>query len=104
MACGDYPQHPIEYWADFRFIDGIVCYYGDPPIGVTVFMMVFFTGTFLGLYQASGSIMLPVVVLIVLAPLVAVLLPALGLQFIVVVLVLMLGAAGFWLYQSAGSY
>lgn len=103
MACGDYPQHPIEYFNEFRFVDGIVCYYGD-QIGVSVFMLVFFAGTFLGLYQATGSIMLPVVVLIVLAPLMAVLLPAIGLQFIVVVLVLMLAIGGFWLYQASGTY
>ena len=101
MACGDYPQHPFQYFTDWRFLDGIVCYYGD-QLGVSVFMLVFFTTTFLGLYQASGSVMLPVVVLIVLAPLVAVLLPAIGVQFIVVVLVLMLAIAGFWLYTSAG--
>lgn len=101
MACGDYSKHPIEYFNEFRFIDGITCYYGD-QLGVSVFMLFFFTTTFLGLYQASGSVMLPVVVLIVLAPLIAVLLPALGIQFIVVVLVLMLAIAGFWLYQSAG--
>lgn len=102
MACGDYPQHPIEYFAGFRFINGMVCYYGD-QIGVSVFMLVFFTATFLALQQASGSIMLPVVVLIVLAPLVAVLLPAIGIQLIVVVLVLMIAIGGFWIYLSAGS-
>lgn len=102
MACGDYPQHPLDYFLEFRFIDGVVCYYGD-QIGVSVFMLVFFTMTFLGLYQASGSVMLPVVVLIVLAPIMAVLLPALGVQFIVVVLVLMIAIAGFWLYQASGS-
>jgi len=102
MPCGDYTQHPIEYWADFRFIDGVVCYYGD-QVGVGVFMMVFFAMTFLALYQSTGSIMLPVVVLIVLAPIMAVLLPALGIQFIVVVLVLMIALAGFWLYITSGS-
>lgn len=102
MSCGDYPQHPIEYWADFRFIDGVVCYYGD-QVGVSVFMLVFFSMTFLALYQSTGSIMLPVVVLIVLAPIIALLLPAVGLQFIVVVLVMMLAISGYWLFQSAGS-
>ncbi len=102
MACGDYPQHPIEYFLEWRFMDGVVCYYGD-QLGVTVFMLMFFTATFLGLYQASGSIMLPVVVLIVLAPLVAFLLPAIGVQFIVVVLVLMIAISGFWLYQASGT-
>lgn len=103
MACGQYPKHPIEYWLDWQFVDGVTCYYGD-QIGVSVFMLVFFLGTFLGLYQASGSVMLPVVVLIVLAPVVVVLLPAIGVQFAVVILILMLAVAGFWLYQSAGTY
>jgi len=102
MACGDHPQHPIEYWSNFEFIDGVVCYYGD-QVGVSVFMLVFFSMTFLALYQSTGSIMLPVVVLVLLAPIMAVLLPALGLQFIVVVLVLMIAMAGFWLYSSSGS-
>lgn len=102
MSCGDHPQHPIEYWSNFEFIDGVVCYYGD-QIGVSIFMLVFFAMTFLALYQSSGSIMLPVVVLIVLAPIIAVLLPAIGIQFIVVVMLLMLAIAGFWLYISSGS-
>jgi len=101
MACRD-TQHPIDYWTDFEFIDGVVCFYGD-QVGVAVFMLVFFSMTFLALYQSTGSIMLPVVVLVVLAPIMAVLLPALGLQFVVVVLVLMIATAGFWLYSSSGS-
>jgi hypothetical protein len=102
MACGTYPQNPLQYWTEFRFVDGVVCYFGD-QIGVAVFMLMFFMATFVGLYQATGSIMLPVVVLIVLAPIVAVLLPALGIQFIVVTVLLMLATAGFWLYVSAGT-
>jgi hypothetical protein len=102
MSCGDYPQHPMEYWLEFRFVDGVTCYYGD-QLGVSVFMLVFFTATFLALYQTSGSIMLPVVVLVVLAPVVTVLLPAIGVQFMVVVLVLMLAIAGFWMYQASGT-
>jgi len=103
MACGTYPDHPYEYFANWRFVDGIVCYYGD-QLGVTVFMLMFFAATFLGLYGATDSIMLPVVVLIVLAPLVSVLLPAIGIQFVVVILILMLGIAGFMLYASAGTH
>lgn len=102
MACGDYPNDPLQYLLEFRFMDSIVCYYGD-QLGVTVFMLLFFSATFLGLYQASDSVMLPVVVLIVLAPLVGVLLPAIGIQFIVAVLILMLSIAGFILYQASGT-
>lgn len=102
MACGDFPQHPIEYFYNWRFMDGAVCYYGD-QLGVTVFMLVFFGATFLGLFKASGSVMLPVIVLIVLAPLVMVLLPAIGVQFVVVILVLMLAISGMWLASQSGS-
>lgn len=103
MSCGTYPDHPIQYFLDWELLDGVVCYYGD-QLGVSVFMLVFFAMTFLGLYQATDSIMLPVVVTVVLAPVVVVLLPALGVQFIVVVMVLMLAIAGFWLYTTAGGY
>lgn len=102
MACGAYPDEPIRYFLEWRFIDGAVCYYGD-QIGVTVFMFIFFGVTFLSLYQSSGSIMLPIVVLIVLAPLVFVLLPAVGVQFVAVVMVIMLSIGGFWLYSRAGT-
>jgi hypothetical protein len=100
MACGDYPNDTLQYFLEFRFLDGIVCWYGD-QLGVSVFMLFFFTATFAALYAATGSIMLPVVVLIVLAPLVAVLLPAIGLQLTVVVLILMLAIAGFTLFKTS---
>lgn len=101
MACGAYPNEPIRYFLEWRFVDGAVCYYGD-QIGVTVFMLIFFGATFIGLYQTSGSVMLPVTVLIVLAPIMMLLLPAIGVQFVAVVLVLMMGIGGFWLYLRAG--
>lgn len=101
MPCGTYPDSPINYFLDWRFIDGAVCYFGD-QIGVTVFMFIFFGVTFASLYEASGSVMLPVVVLIVLAPLVAVLLPAIGIQFIAVVLLVIGAIGGFWLYLRVG--
>lgn len=102
MACGAYPNDPLQYFLEFRFLDGAVCYYGD-EIGVTVFMLIFFGATFVSLYQASGSVMLPVVVLIVLAPLVMVLLPAIGTQFVAVIMLLIMAIGGFWLYQRAGA-
>lgn len=100
MACGQYPDHPIEYWLEFRFIDGVVCTYGD-QIGVSVTMLLFFGVTFLALYQASDSILVPVVVLIVLSPIVIGLLPALGVQFAVIVVVLALAIIGFYAYLAA---
>lgn len=102
MACGAYPDHPIEYFLNWQFVDGAVCYYGD-QIGLAVFFLVFFGATFLGLQQATGSTMLPVVVLIVLAPLVVFALPALGIQFLTIVVVLMMAVGGFWIYLRAGT-
>lgn len=101
MACGAYPDEPIRYFLEWRFVDGAVCYYGD-EFGVTVFMFIFFGATFMSLYQASGSVMLPLVVLIALAPLVMVLIPAVGVQFVAVLMVLMLAVGGFWLYLRSG--
>lgn len=101
MACGAYPDNPIKYFLEWRFVDGAVCYYGD-EFGVTVFMLIFFGATFLGLYQASGSVMLPIVVLIALAPLVMFLIPAIGVQFVAVILVLMMAVGGYWIYTRAG--
>jgi hypothetical protein len=101
MACGAYPDAPINYFLEWRFVDGAVCYYGD-QIGVTVFMFIFFGVTFAALYQASGSVMLPVVVLIALAPIVIFLLPAVGIQFVTVILVLMTAIGGFWIYMRMG--
>jgi hypothetical protein len=100
MACGDYANSALQYFLEFRFLDGIVCWYGD-QVGVTVFMLFFFAGTFLALYSATSSVMLPVIVIIVLAPLIAALLPAIGVQFVVVVLILMLALAGFTLFRSS---
>lgn len=99
MACEG--LNPLEYWMQYRFMDGAVCYYGD-QIGVLAVMLIFFGITFTALWQSSGSIMLPVVVLIVLGPLVVLLLPAVGVQFVAIILVFMLGIGGFWLYQRAG--
>jgi len=100
MACEGLT--PIEYWMQMRFVDGAVCYYGD-QIGVLAFMFLFFGATFISLYQASGSVMLPVAVLVVLAPLVVVLIPALGIQFIAVVMLVMSAIGGYMIYRSVGA-
>lgn len=89
----------IEPWLEWEFLDGVVNYFAG-GMGVEAFFFVFLGATFLALYQSSGSVMLPVVVLIVLAPMLAALIPAVGVQFVTVVLVSMLSVGGFWLYQS----
>lgn len=100
MACGRYPDHPINYWLEWDFLDGVVCTYGD-QIGVSVTMLLFFGATFLTLYQASDSVLVPAAVIIVLAPLVMALLPAVGFQFAVVVVVMALAIIGFYAYLAA---
>lgn len=102
MACGDYAEHPIQYLLEWRFIDGIVCYYGD-QMGVAAFLFLFAGVTFIGLQQASDSFLLPVVVTIAIAPLIAILLPAVGMQALAVMMVLMMGVVGYLAYLLAGS-
>jgi len=87
---------------DWEFVDAVTEYFGSAMGGVEVFMFVFFGATFMGLYGATDSVMLSVVVLILLAPLVAGLLPAVGIQFVAVILLSMMAIGGFWLYQRAG--
>lgn len=101
MACGAYPEEPIRYFLEWRFVDGAVCYYGD-EFGVTVFMLIFFGATFMSLYQASGSVMLPIVVLVALSPLVMFVIPAIGVNFVGVLVVLMFAIGGYWMVMRAG--
>lgn len=101
MVCGEYPAQPINYWLEFRFMDGAVCTYGD-QIGVGVTMLMFFGITFLVLYQASDSVMVPVGALIVLAPVTMALLPAIGIQFVAVVVIVAVAMLGVYAYISAG--
>jgi len=101
MACGEYPDAPLNYWLEWRFIDGAVCPFGD-QIGVAVTMLLFFGITFMSLYLASDSVIVPVAVLIVLAPATVALLPALGFNFVVVVLILAIASAGTYLYIQSG--
>jgi len=101
MACGEYPGNAIQYWLEWRFIDGTVCPFGD-QIGVGVTMLMFFGLTFMTLYIATDSVIVPMAALIVLAPAAMALLPALGFNFVVVVLVLSIAAAGTYLYIQSG--
>ena len=101
MACGAYPRYPLDYFLEWRFVDGAVCTFGD-QIGVSVTMLMFFGITFLALYQASGSVVVPLAALIVIAPATMVLLPAIGVQFVVVVMVLAIASAGTYLYVQSG--
>ena len=98
--CGAYPNSPIEYFLNWRFIDGVTCTFGD-QIGVGVTMLLFFMMTGLGLYQASGSVLVPIAALIILAPLTMALLPAIGFQFTIVIIFVGLAGAGMYLYMAA---
>lgn len=98
MPCGVNPTSPIEYWTSWQFVDGAVCFYGD-SFGVTVFMLLFFGVTMVGLYNASGSMMLPIVMLIALGPMIFLLLPAVGTQAAVMVTILGFAIGGLWIYQ-----
>lgn len=89
----------IDPWTEFEFLDGVVGYFAGAT-GVDAFFFVFLGATFLALYQASGSVMLPVVVLIILAPMIAALIPAVGIQFVTVVLLAMLTVGGYWLFRA----
>lgn len=93
---------PFEKLLDWKFLDAIVSYYADTGMGELGFFLVFLGGTFMGIYQATGSVMLSVVAIILLAPLIAGLLPALGIQFIAIVLLIMMAVGGYMLYQRAG--
>lgn len=101
MACGDYPEHAMEYFLEWRFVDGVVCYYGD-QMGVAAFLFLFIGVTFIGLQQASDSFLLPIIVLIAIAPMVAILLPAVGMQVMAVMMVLMMGVVGYLAYLLSG--
>jgi hypothetical protein len=98
MACGVYPDAPIQYWLNYEFVDGAVCFYGD-HIGVTAFMLVFFGVTMIGLYNSTGSMMLPIIVTIALGPMMLFLLPAVGIQAVVIVTVFGLSVGGLWLWS-----
>lgn len=89
----------IDPWTNWEFIEGVVGFYADAT-GVAAFFLIFFGATFIAMYQSSGSVMLPVVVLIVLAPMTMALVPAVGVQFVAVIMLTMMAVGGFWLYRS----
>jgi len=99
MACGEYPAEPIRYFLEWQFVDGAVCYFGE-QIGVAAFMLMVFGATFLGLYQSTGSVMLPLVALVVLAPMVMFIIPAVGVQFVGIILAIMIMGGGLWVIIS----
>ena len=89
----------IDPFLDWQFLEGVVNFYS---IGMAeaAFFLVFVGATFMALYQSTGSVMLPVVVLIVLAPMLAAVVPAVGIQFVTIVLLVMSSIGGYWLLQS----
>jgi len=103
MACGTSPTSPLEYWLDWAFVDGTVCTFGD-KIGVGVTMLLFFGITFFALYGATDSVMVPLGVLIVLAPITVAVIPVIGAQFALVIILLALAAAGMMLFTATQTY
>lgn len=88
---------PFEHFLDWEFMDAMIQVFAE-PVGVGVVMLMVLGTTFLVLYQASDSVMVPVAVVIVLAPLIVGLLPAVGIRFLVVVLVLAIAALATWAF------
>lgn len=97
MACGVYAGNPIQYFLHWQFTQGVACYYGD-SLGITVFMLVFFAGTMFSLYLATDSLMLVVVMAIALGPIVMILLPAIGVEAVVLAAMLALAVGGVWVW------
>lgn len=91
-SCSTYDDL-LEAWEQGAFFDAILCpYYGQ--LGEVVFGFLMFSAITMGLYIYSESIILPLSVSIVLASLMAVLVPAAALQFGVVVVVFGIALAG----------
>lgn len=97
MACGT-ASAPIDYWTSWQFVDGVVCFYGD-AMGLLPFFLAFFGIMMFGLYHSTGSMMVPIVLLIALGPMLLFLIPAVGIQVVVLVSVLGLGVGGYWLWS-----
>lgn len=89
----------FESFTEWQFLEGVVQFYAG-SVGEAAFFLIFLGATFIALYQSTGSVMLPVVVLIVLGPMIAVLLPAVGIQFVTIVLLVMLAVGGYWLMTA----
>ena len=86
MACGDYSTLS-EYWAQGQFFDGVTCPYAQsmPP---ELFALLVFAPIGLGLYIASGSVALPLVVGIIIGAAVIVQLPAVAANIVGIAIVL----------------
>jgi len=93
------PASAFESFLEWEFIDGVIGYYAT-SIDQLGFMLVFFGATFMALYETTGSVQLSVVVLVLLAPLVIGLIPAVGVNFAYLLLVLMVVAGGWLLIKS----
>ncbi len=89
----------IDPFLEWEFLKGTVDFYASAT-GEAAFFLIFLGATFMALYQSTGSVMLPVVVLVVLGPMIAMLLPAVGVQFVAVILLTMTAIGGFWLYSA----
>jgi len=93
------PASAFDSFLEWEFLDGVIGYYAT-SIDELGFMLVFFGATFMALYETTGSVQLSVVVLVLLAPLIIGLLPAVGVNFGYLILVLMLVASGFLLIKA----
>lgn len=89
----------MDHLLEWDFLEAVVTYFGN-GMGIDAFFFVFLGATFFALYQSTGSVMLPVVVVIVLAPMIAALLPAVGIQFLTITLLSMTAIGGYWLFLS----
>lgn len=99
MACGDQSQL-IDFWTNFNWWDGIVCFYND-QLGASVTAFIFFGVTAMALYISTGSIFVPTVIGIIVAGVIFVLLPAWGIEVALIVIVLVGGGAMYLLARRA---
>lgn len=84
-----------------EFFQGIVCTFSE-PLGLALFAGIVYGAIGLSLYIFSGSAILPLTLTIVLGGVVVVQLPGPMVQFVGVVALLLLAAAGYYLVTSRG--
>lgn len=101
MACGDRPKL-IDFWTNFEFWDGINCFYSD-QLGASVIAFVFFGVTAMSLYLSTGSIVVPMVIGIVIGGVAFALLPGVGIEVALMVIVLGAGGAMYLLAKRSAS-
>lgn len=101
MACSDYAQL-IDAWTSYAWWDGIVCFY-QPQLGASVIAFVFFGVTAMTLYMSTGSIIVPTVIGIVAGGVIFALLPALGIEAALVVIILVSSVAMYLLAKRSGN-